>query len=881
MAGSRTPKRSRFGFSSCFSPRKNMERDSRIHLRNDAPNCLVSILYAIRAKKGLQHRRLGSGRKHAAGSGASKDDEASTDTGRAHKHRYARADKSLPTELAAGNQDGAPQNDSVTKSSLRSRIKAKLADEMSKKKGWHRRSNSLPLSALSKRIDFSTNAGSTDFNFGLDMKDEVQKLTDDNPCASSTTDSLVTDPTDESVKKNKMCELCAAKLSMSYWKRSEANQEVRHSIECNPFLHNDIVHSERFSEGSSVQDLNQLTDGLDVFGPRKEFFLKILHDPGTPFLQYLHSREAFKSKIGLTRSKSFPLPGSVSRIVLESTNNYSKQSSASDANERDNFQVCHRRHNSVDITRTMVEPSIVERKEVGTSGPILGRHRSFNSLTPCSPRGFKIEHENLPVVKRFKRLKKKIRHAIRESRKEKQRPVMNSVFQKVPYDSNSSKVMQEETDNLQSNTDKCTKYSGSSSCEVDQSTSALRKDCDNHRFRRATSFGESIDRYSRLFECTFDRGARYPVSEKSTLRAENVPTPGKSSNKSLERLFSLPNLKSSSTPQMDSYQSPAAEPLKTFENHVGMAEPGMLDEKKPSDCSVDQESQKRLDPAEDCATVEDLKEYSEAPTQSVNLNAGETTSHFQDNLEFTSVSLHSEPSPFYVADSDSKDITTSPSQLSTVEDSLTCEDNEITVVDTAVDIPKVESPLKQNYLEALQTQVDANHVSEFNYVKDILELSGFTGNKFLGTWNSTGQPVDPSVFEEVEGCPLTELDISEYEEVCSYNRLLMFDLINEVLIEIHNRSSSYFPVHLTCRSHISPMPVGYHVLGEVWTNMKWHLSWRPECYQSLDDAVGRDLDRGDGWMNLQFDAECVGLEIEDMVFDDLIDEMLYDDLLED
>lgn len=552
---------------------------------------------------------------------------------------------------------------------MKSRIKAKFSAEMSKRKGRHHRSGSCPSSARSKRTDFSTHTGSTDFDFELDMKDEGQKFTDDNPCGSSTTDPLLTDPTDESVKKNKMCELCAAKLSMSYWKRSEANQEVRHSIESNPFRQDNVVNSERFSEVSSVQNLNQLVDTLDVFGPRKEFFLKILHDPGTPLLQYLHNRKAFNSKIGLTKSASFPLSGSVSRVVLESTNKDSKQGSSVDANKRENFQVCHRPHNYVDVklTGTMVVPSIGERKEVGTSEPILGRHRSFNSLTPCSPRGFKIEHEHAPVVKRFKKLKNKISRAIRESRKEKQQPVINSVFQKVPYDSNSSKVMQEDTDNRQKNvdTDNCAKYSGFSSCEVDQSTSALQKHCDNHRFRRATSFGDSVDRCSRLFECTFNRGAGYIVSEKSTLNAENVPTPGKSSRKTLERLFSLPNLRSHSTLQMDSYLSPAEAPLKTLENQVGMTEPGMIDEKKPSDCSVDQESQKRLDTAEDCATVEDSKEC-EAPTQSVNLYDGESTSHFQDNLESNSVPAHSEPSPFYVADSSSKEITC-PSQLSIVE----------------------------------------------------------------------------------------------------------------------------------------------------------------------------------------------------------------------
>lgn len=556
---------------------------------------------------------------------------------------------------------------------MKSRIKARFSEEMSKKMGRHRRSSSCPSSARPKRIDFSTHSESTDFDVELDVKDESQKIRNENPSGFSTSDPPRTDPTNKSVNKNKMCELCAAKLSMSCWKRSEASEEVRHSIKRNPFLQDDIVDSERFCEGASAQDLNQLMDALDVFGPKKEYFLKIIHDPGTPLLQYLHSREALNSNKGLTKSASFPLPGSVGRIVLESTKNNFKQGSASDANERENVQVCHRPHYTVDVklAGTMVEPSIVEHKEVGNSEPILGRPRSFNGLPTCSPRGLKIEHENAPVIKRFKNLKKKISRVIRESRKEKQQPIMDSVFQKVTYDRNSSKVMQEETDNLQKNvdTEQCTNYSDFSSCEVDQSTSVLQKHSDNQCFRRATSFADPMNKYSRLFECTFIREARHQLSEKSTLRAENVPTPGKSSEKALERLFSLPNLRSDSTLQMDSYPSPARAPLKNFANHVGMSEPAMLDEQTPLDCSVDQESQKRLDVTEDCAAVEDLKEYSEAPTQSENLNI---TSHCQDNIESTSVlPANSEPSPFYVADSNSKEITTSPSQLPMVEGTLT------------------------------------------------------------------------------------------------------------------------------------------------------------------------------------------------------------------
>ncbi|XP_017239336.1 protein TRM32 [Daucus carota subsp. sativus] len=849
--------------------RKSMGRDSRVHLKHETRNCMVSILYAIRAKKKLPRKRLSAGRKQTA-----EDDEVSADTGEAREHSDTGAEKCLisekPTELAAGRQDKETKKNLETKSSITSRIKAMIYEERSKKGGSHRRSDSCPSWAQPKGTDFSTHSESTGFNFELDMEDEGKKSAGENHCGSSTSGPHLTDTTDKSANKNKMCELCAAKLSRSVWKQSEANQEVRHSIGSNSFLEDDIIDSEKIGEDASVQDLNELLDSLDVYGPKKEYFLKVLEDPGTPLLQYLHSREAIKSKVVLTKSASFPLPGSVGRRVLESTNNDSKQRSALDANERKKFQVCHSSQCSADAK---LAGTMVERKEVGTSEPILGRNRSFNGLPPCTPRGLKIEHENRPVINRFKQLKRKISRVIRESRKEKQQPVMDSVSQIVPYDRTTSKVMQEETD--------FTRDSGSSSCEVDHSTSFLQKPSDKPRFRRATTFTDSMDRYNRLFECTLKRMARYQLAEKSTLRAENVPTPpGKSSSKMLERLSSLPNLRDHSTLLMDSYPSPEGEPHKNLEDHSGMTETEILDEQKPLDCSVDQESQKQLDTAEERAPVNDLEECSESPAQSENLNADEITSYCQDNLESTSVPPHSEPSPPDVSDTNSEKITASPPQLSMVEDSLASKDKEIIMVDNAVDIPEVESPLKQWCRKLLHVQVDTKHVCEFNYVKDILELSGFTADKFLGTWHSTGQPVDPSVIEKVEGFPLTELDCSE-DEVRSCNRLLMFDLINEVLIEIHTRSSSYFPKPLTCRSHISPMPVQYHVLGEVWTNVKWYLSWRPESYRSLDDAVGRDLDRGDGWMNLQFDAECAGLEIEDSLFDDLIDEMLYDDLLED
>lgn len=173
-------------------------------------------------------------------------------------------------------------------------------------------------------------------------------------------------------------------------------------------------------------------------------------------------------------------------------------------------------------------------------------------------------------------------------------------------------------------------------------------------------------------------------------------------------------------------------------------------------------------------------------------------------------------------------------------------------------------------------EVAAKDKAEFSYVKDVLELSGFSENSFLKTWHSDEQPVDPSVYEEVEGCLVLgpECCGNELEGKCDH--ILLFDLINEVLMEIYARSYSYCPFALSSLSRIRLMPSGPNVLREVWGLISWYLSLRPEVDQSLDHVVGNDMAKSDGWMNLQFDAECVGIELEDWIFDDLLEELIWD-----
>lgn len=178
-----------------------------------------------------------------------------------------------------------------------------------------------------------------------------------------------------------------------------------------------------------------------------------------------------------------------------------------------------------------------------------------------------------------------------------------------------------------------------------------------------------------------------------------------------------------------------------------------------------------------------------------------------------------------------------------------------------------ESQIQQFYSELMHMQGDdAKNNAEFNYVRGVLELSGFSRNETLGQWHSEAYPLNPSVFEEHECCAGNEEDgIS--------NQILLFDLINEVLLRIHERSFCYWPTPLTTRSSMHPLPKGSRVLEEVWAEIRWLLSAAPQSDQDMDDAVSRDLAKNDGWMNLQLDAECVGLELEELIFDDLVDEI--------
>ncbi|KAG8049019.1 hypothetical protein GUJ93_ZPchr0009g912 [Zizania palustris] len=172
---------------------------------------------------------------------------------------------------------------------------------------------------------------------------------------------------------------------------------------------------------------------------------------------------------------------------------------------------------------------------------------------------------------------------------------------------------------------------------------------------------------------------------------------------------------------------------------------------------------------------------------------------------------------------------------------------------------------------SLHIYVNDKNEADFQYVKGILKKSGFSCGET--NWYAANQPVSPVIFEEAE-CSCQEIDMANDEPHSVVRRMLLFDLINEVLLDIYDSSLVTGPWHSRFDSRTRPMPVGSHVLEEVWANVSCYLSLQWKSDFTVEDIVAHDVMMKDSWMNLVYDAECLALDLEDMVVDDLLDDIV-------
>lgn len=183
----------------------------------------------------------------------------------------------------------------------------------------------------------------------------------------------------------------------------------------------------------------------------------------------------------------------------------------------------------------------------------------------------------------------------------------------------------------------------------------------------------------------------------------------------------------------------------------------------------------------------------------------------------------------------------------------------------------LENPKTKNDIHSkLHTDDDA----DLNYVREILKVAGLNKNGFHEEWYSSEQPLSPFIFDEVEESwwPL-ESECSQENLILLYHHQLLFDLINEVMLHLHETSSTYYPRALSTSCQVNPLRETSNEL-EVLKNLGKYIGLQSELDQPLNEPVERDLAKADGWMNLQIDSECVALELDDIIFDELLEELI-------
>ncbi|KAF8380227.1 hypothetical protein HHK36_027709 [Tetracentron sinense] len=155
--------------------------------------------------------------------------------------------------------------------------------------------------------------------------------------------------------------------------------------------------------------------------------------------------------------------------------------------------------------------------------------------------------------------------------------------------------------------------------------------------------------------------------------------------------------------------------------------------------------------------------------------------------------------------------------------------------------------------------------SLFEYVRAVLQASGFSWEEFLERWHSSEQLLDLSLFDEVELL---------YSQFCG-DRKLLFDCINEVLVDLCDRYFGCSPWVSFVKPNIRPLPVGKNIVSEVWEGIDWHLI--PQLPpRTLDQIVGKDLAKSGTWMDLRFNTEDIGMEMEEAILEELMEDAIFE-----
>ncbi|KAI4334523.1 hypothetical protein L6164_019206 [Bauhinia variegata] len=613
------------------------------------------------------------------------------------------------------------------------------------------------------------------------------------------------------------------------------------------------------------------SDVLEVFRLEKDLLLKIFRE------LEVGGKSASNTQARLTKSGSFPI-ASPSHIRYINTSTLK-----------------HKQTEIWAFPKGEMLPADLKSVSIGNDRGVNGAKKQKSGYSSRSSQGFYHKGWNQLVLHRFKVIKKKIKHVILEFTKNGYQSVeaihhRDSSECKLPNNgkelprSLKDSVIEECIESSSPNETKASDYN-SNKHEV-------------QRIRRTSSLNESLDRYTHLFEQSFGKDTKWHKSKSKSLKLTNedkIQMCGYGP-KLPRRNLSMPNVESLGffLHEAFGYTNDSGLPGRTSVDNTNV-ETNNLIQRNSGNLSVNKD--RPLDPI----TETEIQEVAESSGRDdycrplsglilVRNDKGVTADHSGEILEPSvgDESFHQEKEKINVTIYPDKDVMTVID--TSCEDSATshAEDTELMTTGSSMDESKIDllEPVSLCNADVVATtkgasnnhsllfEQDKENNSDFKYVKEVLEFTGFMGNEHTQMWQTVEQPLKPSLFKVLEASMPQETICSGGEVSNSCDHQLLFYLVNEVLLEIYERSSTYFPRPFSFNLSLHPMPKGHHLLKEVWARVNSYMSLKPELDQTLDDVVGRDLAKNHSWMNLQSQEEYVALELEEMIMEDLLDEVI-------
>ncbi|KAG9441287.1 hypothetical protein H6P81_017141 [Aristolochia fimbriata] len=634
-----------------------------------------------------------------------------------------------------------------------------------------------------------------------------------------------------------------------------------------------------------VHRSNDLTDALDILNANKELFLKLLQDPNSPLMKHIEDLRTAQSE-KLTKIESCKVLGS--QIA-------DKECHSGEALERhDRLQNQGRHHKFFrrkDKSRDKTPPKTNDVNG-DTSNTIV-------ILKPSqSPQQ---SHFSLGDIKR------KLQSTIGESRKERHWIFKDRISHKSQASTTSSKSSNpsETTHEIPRGCRTIEKRGKTKESMLQQKESSIYKEAKKHLADMLSSGDEAEDftvtQVPRPLERILSSAEYYSSSPRfspgRSIKSSPRPEPAGSSlkdNSICTTGHTTPVKKElpanhSGSPRHDTEDSHEPEAELEKPNLISEFEGTKVDDTTEQDESVENhfilEEDMKIEEMTEVVCVEDnvsrelhsfteieIESYEENSTgHSIQISSEEKTQLLQVPESFsagpiiicnnqTADNLYDKPdrpSPVSVLEPPFSDDDVSPSDIiaqngESIQPRRLClEEHE----DSA------ETSLDQEICLRTSTR---NSDSNFEYVKKVIEASGLSCDELKGSCPFSDPPLNPSLFDEVEAP----------NRLFSDDQKLLFDCVNEVLTKIYERYFGHSPWISFVKTETRPIPRGKNFLREVLEGIDECLL--PPGPRTLDQLVGKDMAKDKTWMDVRLHAEEICFEIEDAIFDKIMEESILE-----